>query len=323
MGNLVNPVILRLKSNIFWNSTWVTYKYSNYSYLLSNDFLLFNYIEWFIKNKLILFRKKKLFLNYYKIIKYNNKVCLLFIFWDKLDINDTYKKKYKSEYLNKDKFLYEFFFLLKKKRNKFINLKKKLIKQNKFNINNFNQLIIKKNKYKKNIKKINLLLKLFFTIKNIKNLNLIINLKKEFYNLYKNKQFNNLSLYFYKENLLIISSSFLVNVLVSYINNTLVGTRVNLKWIVNLLVSLFYNNNVFYGWKIGFLGKFKAGLRTKKIWYKIGKKMSLNSYLYNIDYFNNIIYLKSGVFSIKLYIMKKLFINYNLERKYDNKTWKI
>jgi Ribosomal protein S3, C-terminal domain len=132
MGNLVNPTVLRLKNNIYWNSSWVSYININYSYLLSYDYFLFFYINWFIK-QLILKKINWIFLiSHYKILRYNNNIIIIFFYKD-------YKIK---KFL---RFFWTFFFQKKIVSNFFSKKKIILIKNYFFLLSNLNYYFKKNN----------------------------------------------------------------------------------------------------------------------------------------------------------------------------------
>lgn len=80
MGNLTNPVSLRIKSNLYWNSTWISYIHSNYSYLLSTDYLLYSYLNWFISRKIFSNFGWLYFYSHYKLVRVFNSVFVIFFF---------------------------------------------------------------------------------------------------------------------------------------------------------------------------------------------------------------------------------------------------
>jgi len=96
MGNLVNPVSMRLGTTIYWNSLWATYQNSSYSFLLSSDFLLYNYLNWFGNSRYFNKFGWVFFLSHYKIIRFLNKIIVIF-----------FLKDYKFY-----KFMYEFWSLI-------------------------------------------------------------------------------------------------------------------------------------------------------------------------------------------------------------------
>lgn len=82
MGNLTNPVSLRLRLNIYWNSLWVSYIDNNYSFLLSSDFLLYSYIRWFTYRKIFLTFGWLFYYSHFKIFRLFDKIYIIFFFKD-------------------------------------------------------------------------------------------------------------------------------------------------------------------------------------------------------------------------------------------------
>ena len=82
MGNLVHPLSLRLNNNMYWNSQWVSYQNNKYSFLLSSDFLIYSYLNWFLKRRYFDRYKWSIFLSHFKIIRTNNKILIIFFMKD-------------------------------------------------------------------------------------------------------------------------------------------------------------------------------------------------------------------------------------------------
>lgn len=82
MGNLTNPVSLRLRLNVYWNSLWVSYIDNNYSFLLSSDFLLYSYIRWFTYRKIFLTVGWLFYYSHFKIFRLFDKIFIIFFFKD-------------------------------------------------------------------------------------------------------------------------------------------------------------------------------------------------------------------------------------------------
>ena len=82
MGNLINPNLVRLNNNINWKSNWVSYQNSNYSYILSHDYLLSSYINWILKENYFLDFGWILYFSHYKVLRYNNLFMIIFFFKD-------------------------------------------------------------------------------------------------------------------------------------------------------------------------------------------------------------------------------------------------
>ena len=76
MGNLINPNLIRLNNNIFWKSHWTSYQ--TYSYILSHDYILKSYINWFTLNQVFKGMGWSIFFSHYKVLRYNNFYIIVF-----------------------------------------------------------------------------------------------------------------------------------------------------------------------------------------------------------------------------------------------------
>ena len=118
-----------------------------------------------------------------------------------------------------------------------------------------------------------------------------------------------INLYFYE----IKNINFLTSALISnYITRNLqIGHTLN-KIIFPLMRHLSISHYKLYnGWKIGCFGRFKRKGRASKIWYgKIG--VPLNKISANIDYNHEIVRLRNGICSIKIFIAKTYIYTYNI-----------
>jgi len=99
MGNLVNPIAFRLKNNIYWNSVWVTYQNNNYSYIISSDYLLHLYINWFREQKI--FSDFGWYHSHYKLLRISGKILIFFFY--KSEIFDELFSVFIDIYKNKNK----------------------------------------------------------------------------------------------------------------------------------------------------------------------------------------------------------------------------
>lgn len=124
MGNLVNPITERLNKSTHWSSVWVSYQKHNYSFLISSDYFLHYYINWYIKRDYFSYYIWKVFFSHYKILRFPNKILILFFFKDyeiniflkefwkllkksisvkNLKKTEKYLPKYSFSFFNKDK----------------------------------------------------------------------------------------------------------------------------------------------------------------------------------------------------------------------------
>lgn len=74
MGHLINPIAVRLSVNTFWNSNWVLFNNFNYNNLFKKDFILYQYLDWFIRKKHLLFHN--FIISHYKIYRIHNKIFI-------------------------------------------------------------------------------------------------------------------------------------------------------------------------------------------------------------------------------------------------------
>lgn len=91
MGHLINPVSLRLSVNSFWDSTWVVVNNFNFVSLFKKDYILFHFLNWFIKKSK--FIKFNLLISHYKIYRVNQKIYINLYYYNSnniVDINTNY-----------------------------------------------------------------------------------------------------------------------------------------------------------------------------------------------------------------------------------------
>jgi hypothetical protein len=103
MGHIVNPISFRLGVNRTWNSTWSTFNFINYSYLIQRDLFIYNFLKMFF-NKLC-FVKYGFMYSHSKIINLtgNNFNIINYIYIQKLfNFNKSFlKNKKRLKLLNK------------------------------------------------------------------------------------------------------------------------------------------------------------------------------------------------------------------------------
>lgn len=80
MGHLVNPITSRLSINSFWNSNWVLLNNFNYINLFKKDYLLFQFLNWFIKKSKL--AKYNIIISHYKIYRLQDKVFINFYYYN-------------------------------------------------------------------------------------------------------------------------------------------------------------------------------------------------------------------------------------------------
>ena len=94
MGHLINPISNRLALNSFWNSNWASNTNSNYVHVFKQDYLLFQFLDWFIKKSK--FGRFNIIISHYKIYRLNNKVYINFYYYNAGLEEKTYHHQIKS-----------------------------------------------------------------------------------------------------------------------------------------------------------------------------------------------------------------------------------
>lgn len=99
MGHIINPIVMRLNLNRFWNSVWVSYTKLNYTYILFNDLYLYKYIARFFDKQIFIDRET--LYGYTKILRKFKKVNIYIYIYDPIYISlillifENYKSYYK------------------------------------------------------------------------------------------------------------------------------------------------------------------------------------------------------------------------------------
>lgn len=123
MGHLINPVSSRLSINSFWNSTWGITNNFNYITLFKKDYILFHFLNWFIKRSRFL--KSNIIISHYKIFRLNNNVFVNFYYYSAALEERNYKVQMWlfRKLLKKTKKFKKHSFKKRFKKNPFIKLK--------------------------------------------------------------------------------------------------------------------------------------------------------------------------------------------------------
>ncbi len=125
MGHLINPISNRLSVNTFWNSNWSLVNNFNYINLFKKDYVLFEFLDWFLKKSN--FIKFSLLLSHYKIYRVSNNIFINFYYYNVLLEDEEYET--------------EVFYLLNLLNDKENNISKlKKINKNYYISNDFNNL---------------------------------------------------------------------------------------------------------------------------------------------------------------------------------------
>ena len=317
MGNLINPIAFRLKNNIAWNSIWVSYQNHNYSYIISSDYLIHSYINWFIQQNYFNKFGWILFLSHYKILRYNNKIIILFFYKEykfieffieflslfSFSINKNIdENSIKNSYIllkDKNNIIYDINFILK-----FLNYfmfkfdyqyNKNISKNQLINFDiNTNHLNIKYYNFLLNYKQTYII---FILIKNLFNKFLNIYTDYLYYlNLYNNNLINNIELKLYC-NILLQKLYYEINII--YNNNYIINSfDFNFKFwcikIKNYLYQIIINKNLklnnfltIFGYLFTIILNFTNNYKNKE--QKLNKFNYLNlfnlinTYTYNIS----------------------------------------
>ena len=80
MGHLINPISNRLSINTFWNSNWSLVNNFNYVNLFKKDYILFEFLNWFLKKSK--YGKFNLLLSHYKVYRIANNVFINFYYYN-------------------------------------------------------------------------------------------------------------------------------------------------------------------------------------------------------------------------------------------------
>jgi ribosomal protein S19 len=303
MGNLVNPMSMRLNNNIYWNSQWVSYQNNKYSFLLSSDYLLYSYLNWFCRRNYFNRLGWTLFLSHYKVIRMHKNIIIIFFFKDykfykfvreywEFMINSLKKKKYKKFSYKKSRIVlylndlevksisFVFYFY------NFLNYKnKKQINNSNISLDFYNYLHNINNSVNNLYLFVIIYLFYYFFIKNnnkinnnlLQNINIFVYIYYVIINkLINNNFFNkNFLRYIKKKNTNILDIIDNLNVIYSFNNNILL--RFNY---INLFIWLKRNKQIS-----------KYNIKDKKkLWYLI-KKINNKKYIYKKKIVNKYTYL--------------------------------
>jgi ribosomal S3-like protein len=320
MGNIINPVSIRLAQNRTWKANWVSFSEKNN--LSFDDFFLNNLINWYFTNNLFL-KKLGLIFSHYYITKIKNKIEITFILNNSM-IEFNYKKYIHLYFLRKKrKFFKRLFNKLSKKSEKYLKynfIQKELSNESCWKYHeylSFLSIISKKEKkllkYDKNFK----LLKYNISKKNYTAYFLVL------YKYYFSKLiYHNFLTYvglILKQNFLwyllksnIKNIKFKLNIY--YIGQGNVNSSLVLKYLIIKLKQRFSLNELIYplfrllkknkniiGVKIGCFGRFSRKQRASKIWYSYGK-LPLNTLVVPIDYSMSTVKLKNSICGIKVFM---------------------
>ena len=80
MGHLINPISNRIALNSYWNSNWALNNTFNYVNVFKQDYLLFQFLDWFTKKSK--FGKFNIIISHYKVFRLYNKVYINFYYYN-------------------------------------------------------------------------------------------------------------------------------------------------------------------------------------------------------------------------------------------------
>ena len=276
MGHLINPISNRLAVNSFWNSNWALVNNFNYINLFKQDYLLFQFLNWFVKKSK--FGKFNIIISHYKVFRLYRKVFINFYYYNA----GVEEKKYY--------FQVSFLIALLRKKKQLRQFKKDSIINSSLTVqsdNHVSKLQIR-NLYTYMIKIV------------ISNLYwYLINNSLKFYlnNLSNNKDtfhFNIYSLDFLNVTTDIIST---------YISLKL-QQRYSLNWILRPILKDLTNKvqrKLFLGYKIVCSGRFTRKQIATYMWMKEGS-LKLNSFSNLVKYSQTSVKLKYGLCGIKIWL---------------------
>lgn len=292
MGHLVNPIAIRLSINNLWNSNWVLINNFNYNTMFKKDYLLFQYLNWFIKKKHMLFHN--FIISHYKLYKIHDKIFINLYYYTA----DMEEEKY---YIHNRIIMSIIWKKYKRSLWKYKNNKSKLSYPSNF------KFLYNKH-YKRNSNKFRRIHKYFckFVISYL--FYYCINIYLNYYlnklnNITKyTKTWNNeLKYYFNVFNLDFWNVT--PNIITTYISCKL-QQRYSLNWVLKPIfkdLTKKMNKGYFLGYKLLCAGRFTRRQIATYIWIKKGS-LCLNNFSSLVKYSQARIRLKFGLGGIKLWL---------------------
>lgn len=280
MGHLINPISNRLALNSFWNSNWALVNNFNYINLFKQDYLLFQFLNWFVKKSK--FGKFNIIISHYKVFRLYKKVFINFYYYNA----GVEEKKYYFQV----SFLIA---LLRKKKQ----LKKYGINKNELQSVN-NLLVVNKQNTVSKLKIKSLYTYMIKTV--ISNLYwYLINNSLKFY---LSKLSNNSDTFHFN----IYSLDFLnvtTDIISTYISLKL-QQRYSLNWVLRPILKDLTSKvqrKLFLGYKIVCSGRFTRKQIATYMWMKQGS-LKLNSFSNLVKYSQTSVKLKYGLCGIKIWL---------------------
>lgn len=275
MGHLINPISNRLSLNSFWNSNWVLINNFNYVNVFKQDYLLYQFLNWFTKKSK--FGKFNIIISHYKVFRLYNNVYINFYYYNA----GLEEKKYH--------FQVKFLINLLKQKERLRRIKK--------------YHTINQEKSIENLKVSNLKIRSLYThIIKVLISNLywyLINNSLKYYlgKLAKTKDIYHFNIY---------SLDFLnvtPDIISTYISLKL-QQRYSLNWVLRPILKDLSNkikSKVFLGYKIVCAGRFTRKQIATYMWMKQGS-LELNKFSSLVKYSQTGIKLKYGLCGIKVWL---------------------
>ena len=277
MGHLINPISNRLALNSFWNSNWASNNNSNYVHVFKQDYLLFQFLDWFIKKSK--FGRFNIIISHYKIYRLNNKVYINFYYYNAGLEEKTYHHQIKS------------LITLLEKKNKSYN----------YNSNNSVESLTLLNNTSLNISKDKLKSLYIYIIKSaVSNLYwYTINRSLNFYLTKLNSQNDHYYFNIFGLDFLNITT----DIISTYISLKL-QQKYSLNWVLRPILkdlSLKIKSKMFLGYKIVCSGRFTRKQIATYMWMKEGS-LQLNNFSSLVKYSQSTVKLKYGLCGVKVWL---------------------
>jgi hypothetical protein len=287
MGHLINPISNRIAVNSYWNSNWALNNTFNYINVFKQDFLLFQFLDWFTKKSK--FGKFNIIISHYKVFRLYNKVYINFYYYNA----GLEEKKYH--------FQVKSLVTLLKQKEKLRRVKKYQLNNTEFhNVSNslteYNEQSNSSNISKTKIRSLYIhIIKLVIS-------NLYWYLINKSLKFYLNKLSNNQDVYSFN----IYSLDFLnvtTDIISTYISLKL-QQKYSLNWVLRPILkdlSSKIKSKVFLGYKIVCSGRFTRKQIATYMWMKEGS-LKLNNFSSLVKYSQSSVKLKYGLCGIKVWL---------------------
>lgn len=287
MGHLINPISNRIAVNSYWNSNWALNNTFNYINVFKQDFLLFQFLDWFTKKSK--FGKFNIIISHYKVFRLYNKVYINFYYYNA----GLEEKKYHFQ-------VKSLVTLLKQKE--------KLRRVKKYQLNNieFHNVSNSLTEYNEQSNSSNIsktkIRSLYIHIIKLVISNLYWYLINKSLKFYLNKLSNNQDVYSFN----IYSLDFLnvtTDIISTYISLKL-QQKYSLNWVLRPILkdlSSKIKSKVFLGYKIVCSGRFTRKQIATYMWMKEGS-LKLNNFSSLVKYSQSSVKLKYGLCGIKVWL---------------------